>query len=222
MLTAEDIKKANDGLPTVDVKNKDYVMVQNRVTAFRSICPSGGIDTTILSMENGIVTIQAKIYDENDHLLASGTAQEKESSSFINKTSYVENCETSAVGRALGMLGIGIDASMASAEEVANAIINQDEDKKSTKKEPASTADSKASTDSDDEERRKYRQQIIALGKEQGMNAQQTASKYKINNDTALSRLKEVWDEMHLASEPQESQQTLEDEFAAIDEDVPF
>ena len=39
-------------------------------------------------------------------------------SSNINKTSYVENCETSAVGRALAMLGIGIDTSIASANEV--------------------------------------------------------------------------------------------------------
>ena len=56
-------------------------------------------------------------------------AQEKETSSFINKTSFIENCETSAVGRALGFAGIGIDGSMASAEEVANAIIQQDQQK---------------------------------------------------------------------------------------------
>jgi hypothetical protein len=57
--------------------------------------------------------------------LATGYAQEKESSSFINKTSYIENCETSAVGRALGFCGFGIDVSVASYEEVANAINNQ-------------------------------------------------------------------------------------------------
>jgi hypothetical protein len=58
-------------------------------------------------------------------VLGTGTAYEKESSSFINKTSYIENCETSAVGRALGMCGFGIDVSVASAEEVQNAINNQ-------------------------------------------------------------------------------------------------
>ena len=52
---------------------------------------------------------------------------EKESTSYINKTSYIENCETSAVGRALGFMGIGIDASMASAEELVNALVGQEE-----------------------------------------------------------------------------------------------
>ena len=37
---------------------------------------------------------------------------------FINKSSYVENCETSAWGRALANFGIGVDSSIASAEEV--------------------------------------------------------------------------------------------------------
>jgi len=62
----------------------------------------------------------------DNQILAVGHAYEKEGSTFINKTSYIENCETSAVGRALGMLGIGIDTSIATAEEVNIAIINQD------------------------------------------------------------------------------------------------
>ena len=57
------------------------------------------------------------------------TAYEKENSTFINKTSYIENCETSALGRALGIAGFGIDTSVASAEEVQNAINNQNDDK---------------------------------------------------------------------------------------------
>ena len=56
---------------------------------------------------------------------ATGYAYEKEGSTFINKTSYIENCETSAIGRALGIFGIGIDGSVASAEEVRNAKANQ-------------------------------------------------------------------------------------------------
>ncbi len=68
--------------------------------------------------------MKAAVYD-NGSLLATGHAYEKETSSFINKTSFIENCETSAVGRALGMLGIGIDTSVCSAEELQNAIDNQ-------------------------------------------------------------------------------------------------
>jgi hypothetical protein len=67
--------------------------------------------------------MKASIFDKNDRLIATGTAYEKESSSFINKTSFIENCETSAWGRALGNLGIGIDNSIGSADEVKNAII---------------------------------------------------------------------------------------------------
>ena len=52
-------------------------------------------------------------------------AEEEKGSTFINKTSYLENCETSAWGRALGNFGIGIDTSVASANEVGNAIANQ-------------------------------------------------------------------------------------------------
>ena len=51
---------------------------------------------------------------------------EKEGSSYINKTSHIENCETSAVGRALAMLGFEIKKSVASKEEVENARLQQD------------------------------------------------------------------------------------------------
>ena len=74
--------------------------------------------------------MKATITDELGTVLGTGYAYEKETSSFINKTSYIENCETSAVGRALAMVGIGTDASMCSAEELVNAINNQNNDKK--------------------------------------------------------------------------------------------
>lgn len=133
MFTQESIEQVNKDLGTVDIskgKGKtSYVMVNERVKAFRRICPSGCISTEIISLEDGVVTMRAIITDENKNIIATGMAQEKESSTFINKTSFIENCETSAVGRALGFAGIGIDGSMASAEEVANAIIQQDQKK---------------------------------------------------------------------------------------------
>lgn len=127
MITYEDLKKANDIIEEakVDVKGKKYAMVNDRVKAFRMVCPNGAINTDIISLGDGIVTIKATVSDEEGRILGTGTAQEKESSSYINKTSFIENCETSAVGRALGFAGIGVDGSMASAEEVANAILNQ-------------------------------------------------------------------------------------------------
>lgn len=127
MITWEGLQKANAGISGVNVKGKKYALVAERVQKFREMCPAGRISTAILDMANGYVTIQATICDETGSVLATGIAQEKEGSTNINKTSYVENCETSAVGRALGMLGIGSEISMASAEEVVNAIKQQNE-----------------------------------------------------------------------------------------------
>lgn len=125
IITFEDIQKANETIKTTDIKGKDYAEVNQRIKTFRMIYPTGTIETEMISNENGICIFRANIYNE-DKLLATGTAYEKENSSFINKTSYIENCETSAVGRALGMCGFGIDTSIASAEEVQNAIANQE------------------------------------------------------------------------------------------------
>ena len=128
-MTFEDIQKANDGLKTTDIKGKAYVEVNQRIKAFRQLYPEGFIKTQLLSNENGVCVFRADVGFVEDHyemVLATGTAYEKESSSYINKTSYIENCETSAVGRALGMLGLGIDTSVASAEEVRNAINQQE------------------------------------------------------------------------------------------------
>ena len=124
----EDIQKANASIKTTDIKGKQYAEVNQRIKAFRSVFPEGFIITNMVSNEDGICIFTASvgIYDEDGaRTLATGTAYEREDSSFINKTSYIENCETSAVGRALGMCGFGIDTSIASFEEVSNAILNQ-------------------------------------------------------------------------------------------------
>ena len=126
MITFEQIKQANEALQTMDVKGRPYVEVNQRIKAFRMCFPNGSISTEILFLADGIVTMRATVCNEDGQVLGTGTAQEKETSSYINKTSYIENCETSAVGRALGMCGFGIDTSVASAEEVQNAIHNQE------------------------------------------------------------------------------------------------
>ena len=125
----EDLQKANKEIKTTNIKGKDYAEVNQRIKAFRMLYPNGSISTSIESLENGVVVMRAVVKDEEDHVLGTGYAYEKESSSFINKTSYIENCETSAVGRALGMLGIGIDTAVASYEEVSNAIAQQEAQK---------------------------------------------------------------------------------------------
>lgn len=111
---------------TINIKGKEYVPVNERVKEFRAKYPELRIITELVSLDENSVVMVAKIVDKERNVLATGYAQEDRNSSNINKTSYVENCETSSVGRALGMFGIGIDASMASADEVANAIDRQE------------------------------------------------------------------------------------------------
>lgn len=125
MITAENIKAANKQINGVPVKGKNYALVAERVRAFRDICPAGCIDTEIISDDGNRVVMRATVSDENGRLLGTGIASEVADSTYINKTSHYENCQTSAVGRALGNCGIGIDLDgFASAEEVANAELN--------------------------------------------------------------------------------------------------
>ena len=131
-IITEAILEANRQAEPTDVKGAPYIAVHERVKAFRKVFPFGRIETNV-KVENGVCTCTAEIYVlRNDIvpdaeradmpvLIATGTAVEKDGSSYINKTSFVENCETSAVGRALGFAGFGIDTAVASADEVQNA-----------------------------------------------------------------------------------------------------
>lgn len=139
-ISFEDIQKANETIKTISLsrKNKktgevtsnDYAEVNQRIKAFRIVYPTGTIKTEIKYLKDGVCIFKAEVTDNSGELIGTGHAYEKENGSFINQTSYIENCETSAVGRALGMAGFGIDTSVASAEEIQNALENQKEDKK--------------------------------------------------------------------------------------------
>ena len=137
----QSLVKANAAIRTTNIKGKEYAEVNQRVKAFRTLYPEGFITTEILCREGGLCIIKATVghyADGKSVILATGTAYEKEGSSQINRTSYIENCETSAVGRALGMAGFGIDTSIASADEMTNALLQQNTDAKpATPKEPA-------------------------------------------------------------------------------------
>lgn len=113
-------------MKSIQIKGKEYIPVNERVKEFRANYSAFTVLSEIVSLDENSVVMVARVYDPNGKVVANGYAQEDRNVSNINKTSYVENCETSAVGRALGMFGIGIDASMASADEVANAIERQE------------------------------------------------------------------------------------------------
>ena len=110
----------------IKIKGKDYVMVNERLKYFRENYKGWSLTSELVSLTDGACVIKAIVCDETGRVMATGLAQEDKSSSMINKTSFVENCETSAWGRALGNLGIGIDESVASAEEVDMAIRKQE------------------------------------------------------------------------------------------------
>jgi len=122
----DNILRVNAEAKTTKIKNKEYIPVNERVKAYRKLYPEGEIRTKIVELKDGFILMEATVYDENGKLLSNGYAYERENNGYINKTSYIENCETSAVGRALGFLGIGIDDSIASAEEVKNAQVQQE------------------------------------------------------------------------------------------------
>ncbi|MCX7951039.1 MAG: hypothetical protein N2594_03725 [Clostridiales bacterium] len=104
---------------------KDYIEVNERIMKFYEMYPEGTIQTEILQLdwEKGLVLMKAYAFRQpNDERPAVGHAYEKEADGYINKTSMIENCETSAVGRALAMLGLEVKKAVASKEEVARAI----------------------------------------------------------------------------------------------------
>lgn len=176
-ITYRDIEEANKSLNGTDIKGKTYIEVNQRIKAFRMLYPQGVIKTEMLKCEDGICVFKAEIYDEKGTLLATGTAYERENSTFINKTSYIENCETSAVGRALGMCGLGIDTSVASAEEVQNAMANQ---KSITVNTPSQTTKTTIEPN--------YRNELIKYCKDNNIDMKEVAKKYqlvgkKLSND---------------------------------------
>ena len=132
-VTYKEIEKAKSMMIPTSIKGKPYMEVPQRIKAFRMLYPEGYIKSEIVELDttNGVIVMRAEVgyYDENgnNRVLGYGTAFEwrNDSKSLVNKTSYIENCETSAIGRALGMLGLGIDVAIASAEEVQYAVAHQ-------------------------------------------------------------------------------------------------
>lgn len=129
----------NERLKKTNIKGKDYVEVNQRILAFWELYPNGAIHTDLVQDTGERCTFKAYVYD-GDFLMTTGYAFEFQSSGMVNKTSYIENCETSAVGRALGMLGIGITDALCSADEVQSAIEHQDKGEEPQKKSPLQVA----------------------------------------------------------------------------------
>ena len=117
-------------MKTINIKGKEYITVNERLIYFRTKdeFKGYGIKEDIVSIDDTEGIFKVTIYDSYGEPIVSAHAQEYRDSSYINKTSFVENGFTSALGRALGYLGIGIDTSIASANELQNAVTNQKSD----------------------------------------------------------------------------------------------
>jgi deoxycytidylate deaminase len=114
----------------VNIHGKIYLTVARRIDDFRKAHPDYSIVTHILHADYDYVQVRAEIANEQGRVIATGIAEEVRKASNINKTSAVENAETSAVGRALAFLGMG-GTEIASANEVADAISQQKSDQAS-------------------------------------------------------------------------------------------
>ena len=119
---------SNYKFKTTNIRGKQYVEVNERIKFFRQEeqYKNWTLMSEFTALDSEQAVCKATIADSSGRVVATGHAHEERSASNINKTSYVENCETSAIGRALAMLGIGIDTSIASANEVQDAIAKQD------------------------------------------------------------------------------------------------
>ena len=110
----------------VKIHGKEYTTVVERINDFRNDERFEGwsIETDIISSDIENCIIKAIIKDSTGKIVGTGLAHEVQGSTNINKTSHVENCETSAIGRALANIGKA-GTEYASANEVSDAIINQ-------------------------------------------------------------------------------------------------
>jgi hypothetical protein len=108
----------------VKIHGREYLTVALRVQTFREDHRDWCIATEVIHRDDEVVLLKASIFDEAGVLKATGHSEEKRAASQINRTSALENAETSAIGRALAALGY-VGTEFASADEVANAIRQQ-------------------------------------------------------------------------------------------------
>ena len=133
------------------IRNKEYMEVKDRVMIFRKNNPNWAIITKIVEncQQTGSVIFSATIEDENGRIRGTGHAHEfkDDKSSMVNKTSHLENCETSAIGRALASIGIGIESSYATYDEVMIALDKEERMQEQEKGDPVKEGKIRQSTD---------------------------------------------------------------------------
>lgn len=113
-------------MKTINIKGKEYVTVNERLKEFRNLFKDYSLITEIVELGADYATIKASVIDEKGIVRATGFAREVVAKSPINKYAFLENCETSAIGRALGNFGIGIDDAVCTADELLMKLAQND------------------------------------------------------------------------------------------------
>lgn len=133
-------------MKTINIKGKEYVTVNERLKEFRNNFKDYALITEIVELEADFATVKASVIDEKGVIRATGFAREVVAKSPINKYAFLENCETSAIGRALGNFGIGIDEAVCTADELIQKLSHEEEKPQKTDFEKAATAEKSANT----------------------------------------------------------------------------
>ena len=132
-------------MKTINIKGKEYVTVNERLKEFRNSFKDYCLITEIVELGSDYATVKASVIDEKGTVRATGFAREVVAKSPINKFAFLENCETSAIGRALGNFGIGIDEAVCTADELLMKL-SQDEKPEKPEFEKEAAAEMRAKT----------------------------------------------------------------------------
>jgi hypothetical protein len=126
-------------MKTINIRGKDYITVNERLKEFRNNFKDYSLTTEIIELGQDNCTMKATITDDKGVVRATGFAREVIAKSPINKFAFVENCETSAIGRALGNFGIGIDTAICTADELLMKMAQETEQPKTRSEKAAET-----------------------------------------------------------------------------------
>lgn len=133
-------------MKTINIRGKEYVTVNERLKEFRNNFKDYSLITEIVELGADYATVKASVIDDKGILRATGFAREVVAKSPINKYAFLENCETSAIGRALGNFGVGIDEAICTADELLVKLSQDDKSQEAEEFKKDATAEKRALT----------------------------------------------------------------------------